>query len=400
MSNILYISMTGMTEALGETQVIQYLLELSKSHSIHLFSFEKPTKQKKYDDVSSRLIKAGISWSFLKYSNQFGIISSAYQIIIAILKLKKIIKKNNIQIIHCRSLIPAFIGMFLKKISGKKLLFDIRGFAIDEKIMERRLKENSLLTKLLKKIESYVYRKADHVVTLTHISKPIITEYYGVNKNHITVIPTCANADLFYPANKINNFKQEMGYKQNEIIFLRSGSINEYYDVDAEFKLFEQLIKIDQLVQLLILNQGQHDLIINYLSKYSIPTSKYKIFSVNIEEVGKYLNIIDACVFFIKPTFAKLATAPTKFAELVCTEVPSITNTKYGDIDYYLGRYNAGLLFDLDAVHADPKKTAGSVLNYLQQPKDKNSYHKLFSEHFSKYLAVKRYNEIYALLAS
>ena len=43
--------------------------------------------------------------------------------------------KKKINIVHARSFIPGLIGFILKKINPKiKLIYDIRGFWVDEKI--------------------------------------------------------------------------------------------------------------------------------------------------------------------------------------------------------------------------------------------------------------------------
>src|SRR5687768_10444139 len=173
MRRVLYISMTGMTEPLGESQVLQYLLNLASDHEIYLLSFEKPCPKDIILATEKRLKQHHICWHYFMYSNRFGIVTTAWQILLSLFLLAKWIKKYNIQIIHARSFIPGVIGLLCKKIYRIKLLFDIRGFAIDEKIMDGRLKEQSFLTRILKKLEARLYQSSDHIVTLTHASKPI-----------------------------------------------------------------------------------------------------------------------------------------------------------------------------------------------------------------------------------
>jgi len=42
MASVLYISYTGLSDPLGESQVLQYLLRLAQKHRISLITFEKP----------------------------------------------------------------------------------------------------------------------------------------------------------------------------------------------------------------------------------------------------------------------------------------------------------------------------------------------------------------------
>lgn len=392
-----------MTESLGESQVVQYLLELSKKNSIYLLSFEKPVDEVKYQEMKSRLKNANISWRYFTYSNKFGVLSTAWQITQAIFLLSNIVQKNKIDIVHTRSLVPAVIGMILKKISGVKLLFDIRGFAIDEKIVDGRLKENSFLTRWLKKIERVVYRNSDHIVTLTHASKPIIVERYNIKSDNITVIPTCANKELFSPVSADEKLKlrQKYSYSDEDVIILHSGSVNNWVDFDAEITLFKHISLQNNNTKFIILNKGQHALIDTYVEKYQLEKTRYRILSAEFSEMKEYLNIADLCVFFIKPSFAKLASAPTKFAELVACNLPSVTNTQYGDMEYYLSSYQVGMLLELQEVHRYPETIAAKVIDYVSaniHQFNKNEFDKCFMNHFSRGLAVERYNNIYGQL--
>lgn len=48
MKNILYISYDGMTDPLGQSQVLPYIINLNKeNYNFHLVSFEKPDRLKK-----------------------------------------------------------------------------------------------------------------------------------------------------------------------------------------------------------------------------------------------------------------------------------------------------------------------------------------------------------------
>lgn len=404
MSKILYISLTGMTEALGESQVVQYLEELAKNNTICLLSFEKPTEAIYHERMAKRLANAKIKWKFFQYSNRFGILSTLWQIIVANFVLAQWIRQEKIEIVHTRSLVPGVMGMLLKKIFNIKFLFDIRGFALDEKIMDGRLKKDAWLTKILRKIEKRVYQAADHIVTLTHASKPIIENNYSVANHAITVIPTCTDMQLFKPVNLAEKqiLKAEFGFSADDIIFMHNGSLNGWVDFEAELKLFSAIAFLEKNAKFLFLNRDQHADIYLQLKKFNIPLARCQIKSAAFSEVYRYLNCADICVFFIKPSFAKKASAPTKFAELVATHLLSVTNSQYGDMEYYLNAYQVGLLFDLQEVHQTPENAAKKVLEFMQKKSssDNNDFNQLFSTHFSRQIAVERYQQIYEGLKS
>ena len=73
-----------MTEPLGQSQVLPYLIYLSEhgGYSFTLLSFEKPDKYLKYKSVIESICnKNGIEWIPLVYTKEPPIISTIYDII-------------------------------------------------------------------------------------------------------------------------------------------------------------------------------------------------------------------------------------------------------------------------------------------------------------------------------
>jgi hypothetical protein len=49
-------------------------------------------------------------------------------------------------------------------------------------------------------------------------------------------------------------------------------------------------------------------------------------------------------MFFIKPSYSKIASSPTKMAECWAMNLPIITNEGIGDNDIYFNEHNGGIL--------------------------------------------------------
>jgi hypothetical protein len=318
-NKVLYVSILGMSEPLGKSQVLEYLRDLSKQYDISLYSFEKDLSEKTINQLKEDIENEEIDWYFQGYRNRFGIWSTFYQILTSFNEIKKIIKTKNIQIIHARSLIPAVIALLLKKKCNVKVIADIRGFQIDEKAEVGRLKRGSLLYKLLNSIEQYTYKKADTIVSLTNASVAYLGRF--TKKDKITIIPTCANKHVFktISAKEASAFKQSLGYTSSDIIIIHSGAVSNWYDFDSELILMANLMQKNENIHFLILNKGEHQFIEQKLGEYELDKQRVRFQEVNFYEMHKYLNIADASLFIIKPTFSKTASAPTKFAEnLAC----------------------------------------------------------------------------------
>ena len=343
--------------------------------------------------------KHNINWQYLIYSNKYGVISTIAQIIKAIYYGSSCIRNNKIDIIHARSMIPATMGLILKKIHGIKLLFDIRGFAIDEKIDSQRLKKDSLLFKCLKKLDNTLYKQANHIVTLTYAAKEILHNNLLIPESNITVIPTCANGDIFQRMSEVEKelFKALLGYKNEDKIILHSGTVSGWYDFDSEVILIKELMQVDKKIKFLVLNKNEYEFIQSVLSQHQLPKERVQIMSSSFEEVYKYLNIVSVSIFFIKPSYSKQASAPTKFAENVACHLPSITNNGVGDMGFYMEKYDVGCLLNLENLIDNMDENIKKILPYLNQEKtiDSKVYDALFELNFNKEIAVEKYQQIY-----
>ena len=63
-----------------------------------------------------------------------------------------------------------------------------------------------------------------------------------------------------------------------------------------------------------------------------------------VDKIKKILNKFNFAVYFIKPTFAKKASCPTKLAEFMFSGLPIITNKGVGDIEYFKKESNFYLI--------------------------------------------------------
>ncbi|MFB6306546.1 MAG: hypothetical protein ABEH43_06090, partial [Flavobacteriales bacterium] len=133
---VLYISYDGITDPLGSSQVLPYILRLSeKGVDITLLSFEKEKNYNKNNEYVAQLLEnAGISWVSENYTKYPPVLSTFYDVY----KMKKtasgLHKEKAFDIIHCRSYIASLVGLKLKNKTGVKFLFDMRGFWADERV--------------------------------------------------------------------------------------------------------------------------------------------------------------------------------------------------------------------------------------------------------------------------
>lgn len=387
-----------MSEPLGKSQVLEYLKVLSQDYSISLHTFEKNISSKDKAEIQEVMNTFGISWTFQTYSNRFGMISTLFQIISSFTTLLKLVRSKPIHIIHARSQIPVIIALSIKIFSQVKVIFDIRGFQIDEKAEIGRITINGITYNVLKWLELLAYKKSDSIVSLTYNAKKIIGQLTESEK--ITVIPTCANSDVFRVEDN-NNFKRSLGYSDNDKVIIHVGTVSNWYDFDSELILINTLFDQDKNLRFLILNKGESKFIEEKLAEHNVCRDKVKIESSDFYNVYKYLNFSEASLFIIKPTFSKRASAPTKFAENLCCDLYSITNNNIGDMNMFIQEYpEVGYSFDVAEVRSGTYALGQKILQALEQREQHSKqYQKLYKNYMSNDIAIERYQKIYKNLS-
>lgn len=352
---ILYVSYDGMTDALGRSQVIPYLIGLSaKGHTIHIISCEKSKIPREETlEVEQILKENGISWSPLPFSTRPPWISK----ILDVLKIKNLSRKlhlrENFDVVHCRSYIAALAGLDLKLKYGVKFVFDMRGFWANERIEGDMWNlENPVydyIYKYFKRKEKEFFIHADAVVSLTHNGKGVIRELFGESvAARTTVIPCCVDTRFFsrenLPREKASALRKELGIKKDDLIISYLGSVGTWYMTDEMLLFYKKLKSRFPHARFLFISGDSPDFIMKKAHLHAIDETDIIVSRAPRKLVPLYLSLSAVSIFFIRPVFSKRASSPTKQAEIMSMGIPLICNTGVGDTDMLFSDEKVGLV--------------------------------------------------------
>jgi len=392
---VLYVSYDGMLEPLGQSQVLAYLERLAADHTIHLLSFEKPddlANAEKLALIRDRTRAAGIHWRPMVYHKRPSALATAYDIACGVMAGWWLVRKHRLDIVHARSYVAAVMALAIKRLTGVRFLFDMRGFWADERVDGDLWPRDGAMYRIAKGFERRFLLAADHVVSLTHAAVremerlPYLTEC----RPPFTVIPTCADLDRFKPAeNRPNAETFVLGYV---------GSAGTWYRFDAVVATFERLRRLRPQSRLLIVNRGEHAYIREMLRRAGIPDEAVELTQAEHRDVPALISRMNAGVFFIRQTFSKQASAPTKLAEFLGCGVPCLSNAGVGDMAEILHGSRTGVAvpaFDAAALDAG----LAALLRLLEEPDTANRCVATAWSHFSLAEGVDRYRSIWGSLA-
>lgn len=343
MSRVLYVSYTGLMDALGESQVLQYLLGLSREHDIALLTFEKPenlANVRRHDEFKARCTTAGINWRALAWHNKPSGPATIYDLFTGIQVARRMAKQHRAEIIHCRSYIAGVMGLSVKRRTGAKLIFDMRGFWPDERVDGGIWKRSSLRYRLFKRIERSLFLSADHVVSLTRAGVSAFSkfDYLQGRQPKVSVVPTCTNLAMFQPISRRSD-----GFTLGYV-----GSAGGWYMFDEVARAVRRLFDLRADARFLILNKGGHDQIRRTLSAAGVDLARVELLEAPFGEVAEHIGRMDAGIFFYKPAWSKLATCPTRMGEFLGCGKPCLANAGVGDVEEIFRQSGTGIVLSVD----------------------------------------------------
>jgi glycosyltransferase involved in cell wall biosynthesis len=356
---ILYLSYDGMTDALGQSQVLPYLFGLSKlDYNIHLISFEKNETFSVLNEEISILCKQNnISWYPLKYTKKPPVFSTMWDIYRMTLKAKKLQRQYSFSLVHCRSYLPGMVGLNLKRKFGVKFLFDMRGFWADERVDGGQWNLNKLIFKKIykffKKKELDLFSNCDECVSLTEIGKRELLTW-KLNRNDkltVNVIPCCVDLKHF-DYSKINEKEKSIYLKKyniqsNDIVICYLGSLSTVYLFDEVLKTIAKIEEKYTNYKFLIFTHEDKQLVQKYISDSEIKKlDNIYIDSLTRKKVPAALSICSYSIFFCKPSYPRKGTSPTRLAELIACGVSIISNKDIGDSEKHIIENNLGYVFE------------------------------------------------------
>lgn len=397
----IFISIDGMTDPLGQSQVIPYLQGLAKAgYKIYIVSAEKPDNFKANKEKIQNILKTSeIGWHPIEYNNSPPILSSLKNINNLFKEAEKIHLEQSVQLIHCRSYLPMFAGLKLKKKYGIKVLFDIRGFWPDERVDGELWKLSNPLWNIVYRYfkikEKVFFEDADHVITLTHAAKEEIHKWpLKNNPIPIDVIPCCADLDHFNYQNineeEKNQLKKDLNLDGDYFILSYLGSVGTFYALDEMMEFFKSLKLQKPTAKFLVITASPHSTVWEAAEKQGVSKEDIRVVKSPRDKVPLFLSISDYSLIFYKENFSRKGCSPTKLGELMGLGVPSICSPNIGDTTSIIQDTNAGCVINnLNTVEYEKIISSLDVGNYNKEEIRKQSYRYFdVKEGIDKYISV------------
>lgn len=359
-ASVLFIAYHPLSYPIMDSQGIAYLKGIiDMGVNYYLLTFEKTDSvndSKKYLESQEK----EFHWNYLIYHQKPRFFAKLLDIMCGIFKTFSLIKKNKIQIIHARGLVPAAIAIIPAKLLRKKIFFDTRGLLADKYVGGGLIKEDSLLYKMMKYAENFLLRHVDYFTVETLKHAKVIEKQNQNFSSKMEIIPCCVDTKKFdyslYQPNSQSNGKINLVYL---------GKFGTWYLIEEMLDFFKALYSESPGTKFTFITQDDTSAIYNLLSVKGIPEDKISIKKVTREQVPTVLSQSNAGIFFINP-YERYNSFPIKYGEYLASGLPVVINSGIGDTDLITKREKIGIVVD-EFSPKNYKKTAQELIELLKE---------------------------------
>jgi glycosyltransferase involved in cell wall biosynthesis len=403
--NILYISYDGLTDPLGQSQILPYVIGLSeKGYNLFILSFEKPKRYEAEKNIIDELLTGTkITWLPQKFNTKPPVLSKWMDRYRMIQLAKSICVKEKIGMVHCRSYIAAEAGLQIKQELGIPFLFDMRGYWVDEKKDTGHWPQTNFFYRRLyryyKRKETVLLQQADHIISLTENAQQDLIQRYPNLRDGITVIPCCADLHHF-DYNRIGReeskaARKTLGLSDTDNVIVYLGSLGTFYCLEEMLSFYLEAYRQNPNYVLLIYTKDDTHEIKNQLTHHGVPEHRVITKYVKRAELPLFLSFARFSIFFIKDYYSKKASSPTKHAELMGMGLPVICNN-IGDTGEIVRRTQSGVVLN----EFSERGYQVALQEMTQFESDRNKIRQAALNFFSVEMGIERYVKVYQIICN
>lgn len=326
----LYICYGSLADPLIHTQVVAYLEGLAASgFEVVLLTFEPGRPGRKRVAARRAELRArGIDWYRLRYHKSPSVPGTLLDIACGIVLGTWLVIRRRLTLIHARSHVPGLMGLGIKLLTGRRLLFDIRGFLAEEYVEAGTWREGGVVFRVMKRVERLLMGHADAFVMLSRPARELLTRWYpeAVAGKRIELIPCCV--DLRNSSSEV----LPVGREPNRTTFAYVGKLGGKY-MQAEMAAFVAAYRAEgHDARWRIWTQSDPVAVRDAAARHGL-AGAIDIGFAPPARLQSELASADVGLCFWRPVLSNAAASPTKIGEYLAAGLVVVTTSGLGNTD-------------------------------------------------------------------
>jgi glycosyltransferase involved in cell wall biosynthesis len=394
--NILYLTRNGILEPLGQSQVLSYLRGVSKYYNVTIISFEKDVDLKninEVDKVRDDCAHHGILWMPQRFHTADNTAAAVLILVRFIVLACTVSQGKNMHLIHARSYIPALVALFVGRLLSIPYIFDMRGLWVEELITSGRINRESIIYRVLLRIERACLHHSAATITLTKASVSYLRNTYCdlISENKLKVIPTCAD---------LRRFPMRQNSAQKRIIGCVGTIMSGWFLVNWLKNFIVVALSRDRELLFEITTRDDPIAVGAALRLDKEISSRVTIVSAEPTQIPLIIQKqLASVMFYAGGQISEVGRSPTRLAEILGTGVPVVANAGVGDIEQIILSHRVGVIVR-GASEVELHDALDELVILLEDPGLSSRCRAVAEAYFSLEAGTQAYLEVYRSIIS
>jgi glycosyltransferase involved in cell wall biosynthesis len=171
-------------------------------------------------------------------------VSSALQFVFA--GLRHGVPKPDVILVYSPPLFYGVTALALRAFTGAKVVLNIQDL-FPQSAVDLKLLKNGILIGIFRKLESWLYRKADHVTVHSSGNQEHVLRQGG-RRGSVSVAPNVVDTEALRPGERENDFRRRHGIPGSAILFSFAGVLGYSQDLDTVIDAARSLSALPELL--------------------------------------------------------------------------------------------------------------------------------------------------------
>lgn len=311
------------------------------------------------------------------------------------LKLRKLVRKENIRTIHAFGTPAGGIGYLLSKLTGANLIVDSFEPHAEAMVENGTWKKSGPAFTLLNWLEKQETRKAVHLIGTTSGMKQYAKDRFGVEIKSFFTKPACVDLDKFYPGEKDPALVKALNLEE-KIVCVYAGKLGGIYLKEEVFDFIRACYDHwGERFRFLLLTNADDEEVNRELIRSGIPPGIVIKKFVFHNEIRHWLSLGDFAINPVKPVPTKKYCTSIKDGEYWAMGLPVVISPGISDDSYIIEKEKIGIVTDFynEDARRSTVKQMDQLLNNGQHHRER--IHAVAAKYRSFDIARKVYEEIY-----
>ncbi|MCK5614501.1 glycosyltransferase family 4 protein [Candidatus Pacearchaeota archaeon] len=204
--------------------------------------------------------------------------------------------KEKPDIIHAHLHEGALIGKLCSKLRNIPLVFDVQGSLSGEMAAHGFMKSESLLYKIIFKLETIINNMSNGIITSSTNMGEILKSRFEVDDDKIFIIPDGVDTNTFHPNYDAKNLRKQLDIDNDKKTVVFLGLLNEYQGVDLLIESIPHIIKEVDNAHFLIMGFPNVEKYKNMAEELGVLDNITFTGRIDYSEAPLYLNLGDIAV--------------------------------------------------------------------------------------------------------